>query len=659
MVGGDGVARGYLNRRELTEENFIEDPYRPGRRCYRTGDLALYHEDGSIEFLGEDHQVKIRGHRVEIAEITHLLRGLEEIRDVFITVVSPESQDKLCAYVVPGRDEIHAQQVRSRCKEIMPEYMIPAYFVIMDRLPLNVNGKVDTQQLPTYEEDSTIAAGYTAPRTEVEQSLSGIWSEVLNREKVGIYDNFFEIGGDSILAIQIISKAKEHGLVYTPQMLFQYRTIAELAVTAGTEIVESEQGQVQGEVPLTPIQHWFVNRELDESNHFNQSILLRSSKKLDGNRVKEALRRLVEHHDALRLRLTREQDRWVQWHADVDSSFGFEMIGLKETSEETLYSEIEQACSTLQQSLDLEKGPVVRAALFEIGEESRLFLAIHHWMVDGVSWRILIEDLQLAYEKLSRPEAFHLPRKTTSFQAWAKHMQTYAANEEIQQEKGYWLAEERTRAATLPVDYNRRTSTVGTAQTVECWLDEANTDLLIQEVPQAYHTQLQEILLTALAKTVSGWTGENLILVDLEGHGREDLFTETDCSRTVGWFTSIYPVCLEMPQSIEDGEAIKSVKETVRQVPRNGIGYGLLRYMAQEGIAEPLSQMPKAEISFNYLGQFDQVLSGLTDFELAEERGGSEQAKSIKRPYLLEVSGKIMGGRLQVVWQYSREVHQY
>jgi amino acid adenylation domain-containing protein/non-ribosomal peptide synthase protein (TIGR01720 family) len=666
-IGGAGLARGYWQRAELTAERFIPDPFSaaPGQRLYRTGDLVRYLEAGELEYLGRlDQQVKVRGHRIELGEIEAVLGQHEGVRQsVVVAREDVPGQKQLVAYVVSaGEQEVSAGELRSYLGEQLPEYMVPAFFVALAELPLTLNGKVDRRALPAPEHTrSQSAESYVAAVTPAEQALADIWCEVLGLPQVGVHDNFFHLGGDSILSIQVIARANEAGLRLTPKQLFQHPTIAQLAEVAGTTIhIPAEQGQVSGPVPLIPIQHWFFEQELAQPQHFNQALLLESREGLDAALLETAIGHLLEHHDGLRLRFRRAADGWQQFHQEEGEAGPLlSRIDLGEVPEEEVAERLEAEATQLQASLNLGEGPLLRAALFDLGGGvgERLLVVIHHLVVDGVSWRILLEDLQTAYQQLRRGETVRLPAKTTSFKRWAELLKEYAESESVGQELSYWTAAERNSVVSLPRDNSEGQNLLASARSVRMFLGEEETRALLQEVPRAYHTQINDVLLSAMAEGFAEWSGERRLLVDLEGHGREELGEEVDVSRTVGWFTTMFPILLEVGEGSDPGETLKLIKEQLRGVPQRGIGYGLLRSMrGAEGQAAKLEVMQKAEIIFNYLGQLDQILDP-SMYVPAKESSGPQQDLGSRRTHLLEVYGSVAEGCLQLKWTYSENIH--
>jgi amino acid adenylation domain-containing protein/non-ribosomal peptide synthase protein (TIGR01720 family) len=698
-ISGVGIARGYLNRPDLTADKFIPHPFsnQLGARLYKTGDLVRYRQDGNIEFLGRiDNQVKVRGFRIELGEIESVLSQHPAVREVVLLAREEKAGNKrLVAYIVPNKQsrgqedliagsdrfqsEIPKQEtqdldnsnihhsalshdLRNFVKEKLPEYMIPAAFVFLEVMPLTPNGKVNLQALPAPEQQTPeIASAFIAPETTVEKQLATIWAQVLGREKVGIKDNFFALGGDSILSLQVVSKAREAGLKLTPKQIFQYQTIAELvAVVSTTEtIIAVEQGIVTGTVPLTPIQHWFFAQNLRFPHHYNQAVLLEPKQPLDITCLEKAVQGLLQHHDALRLRFVKGESGWQQVNADVDGVVPLvqrDFSALPETQQKQV---IADAANELQASLNLSEGPLLRVALFHLGcNQQRLLIVIHHLAVDGVSWRILLEDLQRSYEQICCSQRIQLASKTTSFKQWAEQLQAYAQADAFKQELNYWQQELQQPIASLPVDFPGGENTMAKAQIVSVALSPEETQALLQEVPQAYNTQINDVLLTALAQTFAQWQGMDCLLVDLEAHGREAFSESIDLSRTVGWFTAVFPVVLKVSPNSHPGEALKTVKEQLRRIPNQGVGYGILRYLRGDEVAQVLQALPQAEVAFNYLGQFDQSLSSSSLFQFAPESSGRVYSPQETLPYLLEINGMVSAGQLRLEWSFSQQIYQ-
>jgi amino acid adenylation domain-containing protein/non-ribosomal peptide synthase protein (TIGR01720 family)/FkbM family methyltransferase len=557
-----------------------------------------------------------------------------------------------------GSEAALVADVRHFLKGRVPDYMIPPAFVLVERIPLTPNGKLDREALPVPSQP--IEPGYFAPRTAVEQSLAKIWAGVLGNDSVGVMDNFFELGGDSILSIQVVARAKNAGLHFTPKHLFQYQSIAELAKVVGSApAVAAEPEILAGAASLTPVQAWFFEHFTVDSHHFNQAVLLKVRPGSDPSVVENAVRELVNHHDALRLRFVRDAAGWSQFYAST-GDVPFARISLAGLEPVAQAAAIEREAAALQARLNLSDGPLLQMTFFDLGKNcpSRLLLIIHHLAVDTVSWRILLEDLETACQQLIRDEPIALHPKTTSYMRWSERLRKFVAAGGLAAEVDYWLAERWRQVTPIPRDHSGGENTVASARRVLVSLTAEETRRLLQDVPKVLHASVQELLLAAVTRALTRWSGAQSIVLDMEGHGREDLFEDIDLSRTVGWFTTIYPVLLNAPSSDDVVQILRTVKEDLRDVPQKGIGYGLLRYLGTEdAIASRLKNFPQPEVSFNYLGQFDQLLAGSALFEWARESTGSPHSPAGKRSHVLDISGYVVSECLHIAWSYSEQLH--
>jgi amino acid adenylation domain-containing protein/non-ribosomal peptide synthase protein (TIGR01720 family) len=666
-IGGVQVGRGYLNRAELTAERFLPDPFRgAGGRMYRTGDVARWLPDGSIEYLGRaDFQVKIRGFRIELGEIESALLRHGMVREVVVVAREERAGEKrLVAYLVNAEGPAPSVgELRAFLKETLPDYMLPAAFVVLLALPLTASGKIDRRALPAPDDHSRLATGeaFVAPRGRAEEELSRIWASVLRLPKVGVHDNFFEIGGDSILSIQIVSRAQLAGLSISPRQVFEHPTIAELAAVAGSRAaISAEQGAVVGTAPLTPVQQWFLELAPEDPGHWNQMSFLEAKERLDAEALEFAVAALVRHHDALRLRVAKRGSGFEQEFAPPWAEAPFQRVDLTDLDDAASVEAIERTAIATQASLDLAVGPLLRVVLFDLGpaRPSRLLFVIHHLAVDGVSWRILLEDLWTAYGQRLRGEAVALPPKTTSFKRWAEQLAEHAKSPMIRGESDYWLHPVRAAAHAIPIDHEVGDNDERSVRAVVASLSADETESLLRDVPEAYRTQINDVLLTAFAQVLAGWTGTPGARVDLEGHGREEIFDDADITRSVGWFTAVFPVVLDLPENEGPGEALKSVKEQLRALPGRGLGYGMLRYLGEPAIGARLRAMPQSAVMFNYLGQRDQALPEESPFRWARESSGPARSPRARRRYLLDVNATIAEGRLHVRWIYSENRHE-
>ncbi len=665
-ISGDCVARGYLNRPDMTAARFCPNPFAVGlgERLYQTGDLARFLPGGNVEFIGrKDEQVKVRGYRIELGEIEATLKQHAGVRDaVVVARRSGDSETRLVAYVVSADHE--PKQLREFLAESLSEQMIPSAFVFLDAIPVTPNGKVDRRALPEpdFSAESSVSDTDDGPRTEAERTLVRIWSALLKLERIGVNDNFFHLGGDSILSIQVVARARQSGLALTPRQIFEHPTIAALA-RAGEAVATTslEQGRITGDVSLTPIQRWFFEQNFPQPAHWNMSLLLEPNELLDLSIVECTVAHLLEHHDALRLRFVKENSGWRQFIADNEQALRcVRSVDLSGLTGAVQRAELESAAEAMHRNLELGTGPVMQVVLFDLGAgEQRLLWVVHHLVVDGVSWRILLEDWEQSYRQLQSGEQVTLSSKTTSFQRWAERLDPLAQSPDVLKELDYWKATLRTSATSAFTEDSQRRdtqraaeNTEGSSRTFTVSLSTDDTNALLQHVPRIYHTRIDDVLLTALSRAF----GEDELLVELEKHGREELFEDVDSSRTVGWFTSAFPVVLKSHGTL--GDDLKSTKERLRRVPHGGIGYGLLRYLCRdEEVARQMRVLPGAPVSFNYLGQLDQMFQASGLFRLARESSGTTRARDAQRGNLLEINASIIGGRLQAEWTYSAEIH--
>ncbi|MGZ5050157.1 MAG: amino acid adenylation domain-containing protein [Methylobacter sp.] len=667
-IGGAGVVRGYWRRPELTAEKFIPDPFEAnGGRLYKTGDLARYRPDGNIEFLGRiDHQVKIRGFRIELGEIETRLLEAPEINEAVVIAREDQPGDKrLAAYLVAANNKaFDLDRLKARLKGTLPDYMVPSAFVLLDSLPLSANGKLDRERLPQPDIGAMSAQNYREPQTPVERVLADIWRDLLAVERVGRHDNFFELGGDSILTIQVVSRARQAEILITPKQLFQNQTLSALALAAGqVQQLSVEQGPVTGDVPLTPIQQWFFEQNLSNPHHWNQALLLEARPGLTPGIVEAALEHLLKHHDALRMRFRREGGNLQQYVSKEDSQAAVERIDLSNVPIELQAEMLESEASLQQARMHLSEGPLLRAVWFDLGEgqAGRVLIAIHHLVVDGVSWRILLEDLASACRQLMAGQAVSLPAKTCSFKHWSEQLVTVAGNLQSRSSAMPFVPDPHDwhRVSALPVDEAAGSNLFITESEVMVGLTEAETRALLQDAPGAYRSKIDELLLTALTLTLCEWMHSDSVLIDLEGHGREDIAGDLDVSRTVGWFTNVYPALLSVSGDSYLPGTLKAVKERLRAIPMKGMGYGLLRYLSPDAeVKAQLAALPKAQVIFNYLGQIDTAVAADAPFAPIHEATEANCDPGARRPHELAVIGSIVGGRLQLNWRYSRERHR-
>ena len=609
-IGGANLGRGYVGRADETARRFVPDPFGRGERLYRTGDLVRWSADGEIEFIGRaDEQVKVRGYRIELGEIE---AALEEAgaREAAAVVRDEGGEKRLVGYVVGGPD---ADELRQRIRARLPEYMVPWALVALDAIPRTPNGKVDRRALPA--PDRAGRAEKVAPRTEAERALAKIWSEVLRIGAVSVDDNFFELGGDSILSIQVVSRAKAAGLTITPWQVFEHQTIAQLAAVA--KVSGGEAGAAEPDDAHTgpalegPIQQWFRALASPDPNGYLQAIAL------DVVGVPLAIVRQA-----------------------VDVVFGGKDL---------------LRFAWGEGPLDLERGPLARAILDETPGALRLELVIHHMVVDGVSWRVLLDELATAVGQLRRGEPITLPAKTTSYRRFVDGLAAWATSPAADGELAAWTERLRPGAERIPLDADGADDAEADEQRVVVELGVDETRALLEDVPRGMRAQAHEALLAALGQALGEWTGRGAVQVDVEGHGREAPWGDVDVARTIGWFTSVYPIAL--PAASAPGAAIDATKDALRAVRWGGVGYGALRYLGRPEAAAALSALPGSLVSWNYLGQLDTAVAADSPFRLRNEGARTKRSAKTPRAYAISVGAAVRDGKLEVSWGWSPKRH--
>jgi amino acid adenylation domain-containing protein/non-ribosomal peptide synthase protein (TIGR01720 family) len=656
-IGGVQVARGYLNKAELTSEKFIPNPYSKTKteRLYKTGDLGKWTEDGTIEYLGRlDDQVKIRGYRIELGEIETAIEQIKEIKQSAVLAKDDAQGNKrLVAYVV-SRKAFDKSKVMAELQQKLPEYMVPQIWVELKELPLTPNGKTDRKALPEPDISEQLKDQYAAPRNETEQKLVGIWQELFGLERVGINDNFFELGGDSILSIQAVSRAGRSGFNLQPKDIFTYQTIAELSELITDRIdnpVNAEHGFLKGEVGLLPIQNRYLQNAEEGLWQFNQSLLFSIKKTITQPQLQDVFEELLIQHDALRLEFNPDENGWKQAYGTAKNVFFNENLEHVDTSQ--LAEIITQCVKKYHQGLDILKGNVFNAVLIQTPaseENNRLFLVAHHLVIDGVSWRILLEDFEILLEGLEHKRLPDLGKKGTSYRQWQQELLAYGKEIASSSQLSYW---QKTQQAFKPIPTDKvsiKPVTVSDLKFYQSKLSESKTKQLLTRIPKVYGTEINDILLTALALTLSKYANSKHISIGLEGHGREEINQDINLNRTVGWFTSIYPVLLETESDADISSQIKSIKEQIRKIPQKGLGYGVLKYMTQ---AETLQGKDPWDIIFNYLGQLDNSISESKYLSVAHESKGLGQGPKNHVTEKLSISCRVNAGKLEVTWVFS------
>lgn len=654
-IAGAGLANGYLNSPVLTGEKFAWFDSGAGffnQRLYRSGDAGFLLADGNIAFLGrKDNQVKINGFRVDTGEVEHALEGYPGIdKAVVIPVKNAGGKHELYGYLCAG-SSVTVASLNAYLRERIPQYMIPKDYKRVPAIPLTPNGKVNRKKLlempavPLVRENAV-----ELPANEVEQKLVEVWKSVLNCDGVGVNDNFFHVGGDSIKAIQVASRMHASGYKLNIRNLLKFPVLKQMA--AKVEVVRQapDQSSVQGVIPLTPIQARFLRNIKTDPHHYNQSFLLRFDQTLDRRTVEILFDKLLAHHDMLRVTFRREGSRYVQVANGTGQRLAVEEVDLAEYPDAA--SRFQAHATDLQRRLDITQGPLVKVALFHFAGHAKLLVVIHHLIVDFVSWRILLEDLNTLVQQHQQGAPLQLPPKTSSYKAWSESLRAYAGSDDFAREKGYWENQAQLDVPAIQPDWAQATNLVRDEAAVSFALTEAQTHVLQARINPAFGTNMNDVLITAVVVGFREVFGHNRLSIDLEGHGREDVQEAVDTNRTVGWFTSIYPVVLDACGKGSLVEELVNVKETLHKVPRGGIAYGVMRYLGNDG-ATPAGREPASQIIFNYLGQFNSEISQLS-YILANEKKGDERSGLQDLLYDFKIGAISVNGILHVSIHYSK-----
>ncbi|MGB7234581.1 MAG: amino acid adenylation domain-containing protein [Rhodococcus sp. (in: high G+C Gram-positive bacteria)] len=660
LIGGGGVARGYLGLPDASEASFSADPFdhRLDARVYRTGDVVKRRRDGSIEFVGRsDDQVKIRGYRVELGQIEVALSSHPDVAEA--TAVAGEDRNgrtRVDGYVVARAGvALDLEDVRRTTSELLPAHAIPSTVTaVVDKLPRSAAGKVEKRSLPAPAETDTDSL-HRVPRTSTEAALRRIWSDVLglDEDALSVGANFFDLGGDSISSLQIVSRARRAGLALTTKLVFAHQTIAELAGYVTTRESTATAGpSVHGHVPLTPVQRDLLDRDAATSNRANQAVLLDIATDFDIEALNSAIDSLFVHHDALRMTFTKNVTGWHQSNRAPGREFtpDVEHIDLTASIESEFTSRTQYEVERASRPFDLSNDPLLRAVVITGDRTAHLLLVVHHLVIDGVSWRLILDDLETAYDSARIGTGSNLGARTTSFLDWSVGLESAVDNGTFDDEYPYWLAvlERLDHSPAVPRDVSRPMSSNRSAH-VTFELDSDTTSSLV-DAATALRTGLDDVLLAGFAFTMTTWAGSPVPIL-MEGHGREEQILAADLSRTVGWFTTVFPVVLPDITALAPAAGVDAIATYMSAIPSKGIGYGLLRWR-EHGRRLP---SPEPEVTFNYLGRFERPYDDSATLVRSWQPVASEDAH--ERTHLLDVSVVLRHGRVSVRWDYSPSVH--
>lgn len=646
---GVGVARGYLNDDDLTEKSFLMNGNCLSERMYKTGDMARQLDSGLIEYLGrEDHQVKINGYRIDLHEIESVLLRMPSIWGA--VVVKHPDKDALCCYVSLNDNQMDELGIRKHLESYLPSYMMPSSIVMLEDIPLTSNGKIDRKRLPSSSNSKTIGVFAQDIDSNVVSQITRIYEEVLEIESFNLKDNFFNLGGDSVKAIQISSRLKGLGIMVKPKHVLTYPSVDQILSFINTEkfaVIETIEEPSVGTIMETPIIRWFFEQPLNNKNYWGQSVLLELSRSISEFEIEEALMKLIEQHDALRMHFKSELNKL---YIDSATDIVFELIvqDISNLSELEQLSFIKEFSIQVKASININKGSLMKACLYKKNAEGNLLLlTAHHLIIDGVSWNILLDQLS---DILNGGDISSL-NKSQSFKSWANQQYRYRLNNNVKDELNYWTKVLNIERPNL-FEMNNSPGEVILNQHTKIESRVLTTDLtrnLMKEAIVPYKTKVSELLVFALARTLNSVTKKTEIMLELEGHGREEITESTDITNTVGWFTTIFPINIILDPSQQYANQLKSVKEVMRSVPAKGFNFGILKYLLME---DKLNLVDRRCIRFNYLGNiFSSFASDL--MKLSLEDTGPDICPTNRLSCLFEIVALIFEEQLKISVTYN------
>lgn len=661
-IAADSLARGYVNDPRTTASSFIRYKFADRETLiYKTGDMGRFSYKGDVEFVGrKDSQVKVRGFRIDLAEIENQIL-LQDIVDDCAVAKNSRFGEMLVAYAVlnPDQDiENLSREVRitSKLKDgishNLPEYMVPAVWIFLDEIPTSQNGKVDRSALPEPESKDIQKNQYAAPRTDLEKTLSKIWASFLRVEKVGLDDNFFEMGGDSIVSIQVVSEARKHGIELTVEKIFEEQTIRKLSTHAETgETRQREIESPEGKLCLLPMQKIFFSWNLPAANHFSQAILLETEKDIQPEELRKAIKLIFSRHDGLRVKFELIDDQCYEAtyepYTDEMVDRVLSVVDLSDCDTSLWKHELEVACKNSHQQFSLHNPPLFKVTLIKSSiNGDKLFLVAHHLIMDAVSWRIIISDLGMVLAQLHEGKIASLPVRTSTLKEWASRLyREYDSGKT--EEKIYWLDLDKSIASGLDKRFLERFGEANLAFESSTSFSPEETGLFLDSLAHVFDISTNELLVSGLLLALNRWVGPDSVNLELESHGRRHGFDDVDISDTVGWFTSVYPIRFELGHMNTVNSLMFHVKNALRSVPGSGFGYGVLRGIDQNSeFYRHATLADRNKINLNFLGEIDNISAAGTGISIARDSISYQVNTGIELPYMMMIVGRISSGRL-------------
>lgn len=673
-IAGDGLARGYWRRPELTAEKFVEHPYAPGRRMYRTGDLARWLPDGRVEHLGRmDDQMKIRGFRIEAGEVEEALLSHEAVKEAAVAVHrNDEGEEMLCAYFVTAADSFGAEGDsrealtydlwRSYLSTRLPYYMIPSSFTQLAQMPLTPNGKTDRKALPAPVQTARKTA-FAGPRNEEEAVLTEVWERVLSQTGIGIYDHFFESGGSSLKFAQVAVQLSRRGFHVSMEDMFQYQTIEQLArhVSRMKERKRDEEAE-SARVPLHPNIAYSLSYPTESGKRlWGDCKLVRYPYRLEPEWVRQALRILLERHDALRLRSTLAEEGWIQTVERCGELLPFELVEMACVSEEERLELTLQKVRAAENRIYLDGELPIRLVLFDYGAgaSSELACCIHHFCYDQVSLETFMNDFCQLLRQHREGCPLLLPPAGSSYKEFADAMQQYTESEACLKQFTYWRQLTDQEGFEIPLDYPEEQCVVWSPRYHMDRIDMKETMKWLDGYTRQHHLQLHDLLLAAFMRSYRKWSGQDKLVMNLFDTGRYPYAPDLELSGTMGWIASKYPVRFSIDASHSALESLFAIAEQKRQVPKDN-SYGLLRYCHSDaGIRAEMAEIPEPQVNFNFLGQAaEKKQDEAGEIEVVDLPKREEQQENRLIGNYLSVGSSLDGETLNVGWYYVDKLHE-
>lgn len=659
-IGGVGVAKGYLNRPELMTSKFVNDPYNYGCKLYKTGDIGYWDEHGNIEFQGRiDDQVKIKGFRVELGEIENVLKNCKNVEEAIVIATDNADGIKELEAFILSDVNLTRDEIISELYENLSEHLIPSRIYQIANIPYTATGKVDKVELGKLrsKEVRNNVAKHVEQFSAKEEVLLDAIQKTLHLQDLSLDSNFFHLGGDSIKAIIITNRllTKEYKLLISD--IFKFPILSVMASKMLFQPFKDESETIVGEVPLTPIQREIVKRNTVDEHHYNQAITLRLKENFNKEAIIPIFEKIVAHHDALRIVIVKnKENQIVQFNKEVGQPIDFSEIDLIGSS--NFYEDLQQQCEIIQQSIVLDEGPLMKLAFIKSDYGNLLFMVTHHLITDGFSLRIILEDLELLHSQYLSGETFVLPAKTTSFKGWAEALLEYGNSKDfLLKEKDFWKKSIARKVKPIALDFDFAENYLGDRSVKQIHLDKLETSFLLNKMNIVLDLQINDILVYSLCAALKDTFGNSEIAVMMDGHGREEFLENVNINRTVGWFTSVYPVIVELSENDMIKEDLEKVKESLIQVPNKGIGFGILKFLTDDVHKKDITSNLNLQVSFNYLGQMDKELKS-DIYEIENLPTGDKMSPRLQSEYNLDISGAIINQQLFMAIAYSRKQYK-